>query len=128
MHAGRLHAVFNPVNAKVALAHFLAGIEAGGSERADHGTGPAADAQVFVYMDQALIGVSEDGPSGAHIHARGVIAVEAGKGNELELCGWIVSGFHLDDLSERRPIGRKVILIHAGHDTGHASGTARQIK
>jgi hypothetical protein len=115
----------NPVNAEITLLHFFPGIETGSAKRADHGAGSAADAQVLVHMDHPVIGIPEDGPFGAHIHARGVTAVEAGKGDKVDLRRGVFPGFHLGDLPERRPIGRKVILIHASHDTGHAPSTAR---
>jgi hypothetical protein len=118
----------NPVNAEITLSHFFPRIEPGSAKRADHGTGSAADAQVFVHMDHTIIGIPEDGPFGTYIHARSITTVETGQGDEVKLCRGVFAGFYLGDLPERGPIGWKVILIHAGHDTGHASSTARQIK
>jgi hypothetical protein len=48
VHTGRVHAVGDPVDAEVALPHFLPRMEPGGSKGADHGAGPAPDAQVLV--------------------------------------------------------------------------------
>jgi hypothetical protein len=89
----------------------------------------AADAEGFIDLDTAVILSPEDGLCGAGRNAGCIPAVLTCQGDKGYFGIRVMSLFQFRDMSEGNPvISGEIVLVHAGHHTGHASAATGNIK
>ena len=93
-------------------------------EGADHQAAMASNADIFVQMDNAVLGPLVDGACGADRYAGGIIAVVTRNRDEVDGGTRVFIPLDPDHMPERRASTRKIVLIHAGHHTCHAAATS----
>ncbi len=121
-HAGRPEPVVHAVHAVVAFdhfAHFL--VPLGCAPGAGGDAGFAADAEVVVHEDDAVLGPFLHGAGGAGGHAPGIFAVKAGH-EHVGGFGDVVDPFgaHGNDLAEAGAFGQPLVDL-ARHFAGMAT-------
>ena len=128
MNAGGFQMLGHPIDTEIAFMHGLTGHKAGCAKRADHGTGPATDASIFIHPDHPGGFVSENRLPWTDKHTGGVIAMKTGEGDKGQPRRRVLPLFQFEQLSVRHALSGDIILVHTGHDTGHASTAARKVK
>jgi hypothetical protein len=118
----------HPVDTQITLAHLSLFSELGCPKWADHGAAMASNAGVLYHINNVISRISEYGIPGAYHATRGIGTVLTGEGHPGDPHRGIFSLFQLGHVSVGNAVAGQIVLVHAGHNTGHAPTAPRDVK